>query len=184
MSFWCWYSVVWTSTALYGRQGSLSCDALLEVHDRKRSNFYESKAVERLSAGNDTVSWIIIQKQVHQDNFRQYLFFSSRSAFFWIFPGGFIFLPNRYHFSTERLFCSSNSSIFPERFFFFAEQIPFFRKVCVLIYQTYTNFPGALIFGTQTEPPYRYFRQVAAFVLWVLIIHYWLIKPEKPRLAR
>ena len=36
----------------------------------------------------------------HRDNFRKYLFFSSRSTFFWTFPGGFMcWLPmNRYRF--------------------------------------------------------------------------------------
>ena len=79
----------------------------------------------------------------HQDYFRKYLFFSSRSTFFWSFqealcvhrtdanfPGRFVCSPNRYHFSRSPLYV-------------FTEQIPIFQKH-FFSYRTDTNFPGAL----------------------------------------
>ena len=66
----------------------------------------------------------------HRDYFRKYLFFSSRSTFFWSFPGDLMCSPNRYQFS--RKVC------------LFAEQIPLFQELCLCVHRTDFDFPGAL----------------------------------------
>ena len=95
---------------------------------------------------------------VHQC--RKYLFFSSRSIFFWIFPGGFMCSPNRCQFSRKvclfaeqiQIFQEDTEQIpfFQEPSFVFIEQIPIFQEH-FFSYRTDTNFPGALFMCYRTD---------------------------------
>ena len=56
----------------------------------KRSKFMEPRSPSTVA--HATAKY----RSSHRDNFRKYLFFSSRSTFFWNFPGGSMCSPNRY----------------------------------------------------------------------------------------
>ena len=111
---------------------------------------------------------ILFTRSSHRDYFRKYLFFSSRSTFFWIFPGRlyvcspnryifsrmiwsvrrtdtifsgahFMCSPNRYRFSRSTFLATEQIQIFQEHFFLATEQIPIFQEH-LFSYQTDNNF--------------------------------------------
>ena len=71
----------------------------------------------------------VICRSRHRDCFRKYLFFSSRSNFFWILPGDLVCSPNRYHFSRSP-------------FYVFTEQIPIFQEAFFEYQRIDRQFPN------------------------------------------
>ena len=70
-----------------------------------------------------------INRSSHRDYFRKYLFFSSsRSTFFWSFPGDLMCSPNRYRFSKSTYIATEQIPIFQKHFFLATEQITIFQE--------------------------------------------------------
>ena len=104
------------------------------------------------------------------DYFRKYVFFSSRSTFFLIFPGGFMYVHRTDTNFPGRYVCLPNISFFPGVSFLAIEQVPIFQEHHFR-YRTETNFPGSIfrilmimqIGNFQEEFPNRYFSNRSRF---------------------
>ena len=82
----------------------------------------------------------------YRDYFRKYLFFSSRSTFFWIFPGDLIFSPNRYQFSRSYIYVFTEQIPIVYRFSrstsIATKQITIFQEAFFEFQRTDRQFPG------------------------------------------